>query len=265
MKKFRIIKTLIAFVVISLLLAQFYLPVASAQTYPSDLPPGEDATVTRVIDGDTIEVRLNNKLLRVRYIGIDSPEFKGRPLPCFAKEAQVFNRGLVLNKTVRLEKDTSETDKFGRLLRYVYLQDGRMVNAELVKNGFAQAITYAPDVKYTDQLTALQLQAKEAGAGQWTKCAAPVVAPTATPSPVQEQAQPTAPAPVLPPAPAASGNAAPVDAWTCPASHPIKGNFGKKAKIYHVPGSTYYDRTKPEMCFAGAEDAVAAGFRAPLR
>jgi micrococcal nuclease len=262
MKLFQRIKILVTASLLSIQFA-FASPPAIAQTQVIELPPGEDATVTRVIDGDTIEVRIANKRFSVRYIGVDSAELNRKPLQCFAKEAQAFNRELVLNKTVRLEKDINETDKFGRLLRYVYLQDGRMVNAELVKNGYALAITYPPDVKYAEPLAALQTQAREAGAGLWTKCAQPAPVPTATPAPVQEAAQPLAPAQ---PAPAAvSGSAQPIDPWTCPDSHPIKGNYGKKAKIYHVPGSTYYSRTKPEKCFATEGDAVNDGFRAPLR
>jgi micrococcal nuclease len=177
MKLFRYIKTLIA---VSLLSVQIVAPVASAQTQVIELPPGEDATVTRVIDGDTVEVRIANERFSLRYIGVDSAEINRKPLQCFAKEAQAFNRQLVLNKPVRLEKDINETDKFGRLLRYVYLQDGRMVNAELVKSGYAQAITYPPDVKYAEQFAALQTQARETGAGLWTKCAQPAPAPTVT-------------------------------------------------------------------------------------
>lgn len=104
-----------------------------------------EATVTRVIDGDTIEVNLEGLIYRVRYIGIDTPEIGE---PC-ADEATEANRQLVEGKTVWLEKDISETDKYGRLLRYVYVDD-IFVNEELVRLGLALPSSYPPDVKYDD-------------------------------------------------------------------------------------------------------------------
>ena len=88
--------------------------------------------MSRIIDGDTIELS-NEK--RVRYIGIDTPETRRsrRSIQCFGKEAKEDNSNLVLNKTVLLKKDVSETDKFSRLLRYVYLEDGTFVNLWLIK------------------------------------------------------------------------------------------------------------------------------------
>jgi len=94
--------------------------------------------VTRVIDGDTIEVSIAGESYKVRYIGIDTPELDDkRPKFCaLAQEATRYNRELVKGKTVRLEKDISETDQYGRLLRYVYVGD-IFVNAELVRQGLA--------------------------------------------------------------------------------------------------------------------------------
>lgn len=91
--------------------------------------------VTRVIDGDTIELE-NGK--RVRYLGINTPESVDprKPVECFGKEASFKNKELVLNKKVVLEKDISEIDKYGRLLRYVYV-DNIFVNLELIKQGYA--------------------------------------------------------------------------------------------------------------------------------
>lgn len=95
-------------------------------------------TVTRVIDGDTIEVDIGGVLYKVRYIGIDTPELDDeRPEFCaLAQEATRYNRQLVEGKEMRLEKDVSETDHYGRLLRYVYVGD-TFVNAELVSAGLA--------------------------------------------------------------------------------------------------------------------------------
>ncbi|MBU2535160.1 MAG: thermonuclease family protein [Chloroflexi bacterium] len=105
-------------------------------------PQLTEATVVRVIDGDTIEVDIGGRLYKVRYSGIDTPEV-GQP---GAEEATAFNAQLVSGKTVYLEKDVSETDRYGRLLRYVWTEEG-MVNAILVANGYAQVSTYPPDVK----------------------------------------------------------------------------------------------------------------------
>ena len=88
------------------------------------------------------------------------------PLEPFAQAATDANRALVEGNTVRLEKDTSETDRYGRLLRYVWVGD-TMVNLELVKRGLAEAKAYPPDIRYQQQLDAAEDQAKEAGLGMW--------------------------------------------------------------------------------------------------
>jgi micrococcal nuclease len=136
--------------------------------------PIERATVTRVIDGDTIEVVVGGVLATVRYIGIDTPETvrPGTPVEWMGPEASAANRRLVAGARVVLEKDVSETDRYGRLLRYVWLRsaDGgwRLVNRILVRDGFASVSTYPPDVKYTDALLLpAQRQARKAGRGLW--------------------------------------------------------------------------------------------------
>jgi len=120
------------------------------------------ARVVRVVDGDTIEVDIAGSPYRVRYIGIDTPEI-GKP---GAAEATRLNSQLVSGKVAELEKDVSETDRYGRLLRYVWV-DGNMVNAVLVARGYAQVATYPPDVKYQQEFLELQRQAREAGLGLW--------------------------------------------------------------------------------------------------
>lgn len=168
---------------ISLALACLVLVVASCAaspgTPPSDLPESPpsavappalitEAKVIRVIDGDTIEVDIDGKSYKVRYIGIDTPEtvHPTRGEEPYGKEACAKNRELVEGKVVRLEKDVSETDKYDRLLRYVWVSD-LMVNAELVRLGYAQVTTYPPDVKYQDLFLKLQREAREAGRGLW--------------------------------------------------------------------------------------------------
>ncbi len=128
----------------------------------------QNTTVTRVIDGDTVEIQGGAK---VRYIGIDTPESvkPNTPIQCFAKEASEKNKELVLGKEVRLEKDVSETDKYGRLLRYVYVGD-TMINEVLVKEGYAHAVSYPPDVKYQEKLRFAEQFARENNKGLWNSC-----------------------------------------------------------------------------------------------
>jgi len=133
---------------------------------PSGLTTG---VVTRVIDGDTIHVNIGGWIYKVRYIGIDTPETKHpqKPVEWMGKEAAAKNEELVGGKVVGLEKDVSQSDKYGRLLRYVWIGD-LMVNAELVRLGFAYVSTYPPDVKYQKRFLKLQREARENGRGLWS-------------------------------------------------------------------------------------------------
>lgn len=127
-----------------------------------------EARVVRVVDGDTINVEIDGVEYRVRYIGVDTPETKHPTLGVepFGPEASQANEELVAGKTVLLEKDVSETDQYGRLLRYVYVGD-LMVNEELLRRGLARVATFPPDVKYVDRFLSLQRQAQAAGLGMW--------------------------------------------------------------------------------------------------
>ncbi len=130
-------------------------------------------TVSRVIDGDTIEISTGEK---IRYIGIDTPETVDprRPVGCFGKEASDENKKLVAGKTIFLAKDVSETDKFGRLLRFVYLKEENgnllFINDYLVRQGFAKASTYPPDVKFAAEFVEAEREARENQRGLWSKC-----------------------------------------------------------------------------------------------
>jgi len=136
----------------------FLIPLCTCHSIP------ETATVTRVIDGDTITIDTGH---RVRYIGIDTPEVY--PVQeAHGMEAWQANRNLVEGKEVRLERDATETDKYGRLLRYVYVDD-TLVNAELVRLGMAEARAYPPDTKYQDMLEQMEREARQAGRGIWAK------------------------------------------------------------------------------------------------
>ncbi len=128
----------------------------------------QNVKVVRVIDGDTIEIEGK---IKVRYIGINTPELHDprRPVECFAQAAADENKKLVEGKTVSLEKDVSEVDKYKRLLRYVYV-DNIFINDYLVRQGFAQVSTFPPDVKYVSQFLEAQKEAKENNRGLWKEC-----------------------------------------------------------------------------------------------
>lgn len=124
--------------------------------------------VTRVIDGDTIEIEGGQ---RIRYIGIDTPETvdPSSPTQCYGIEASNKNTELVENKYVRLEKDVSETDRYGRLLRYVWVGDV-FVNESLVREGYAYSSSYPPDIKYQELFRSAESEARENGRGLWGTC-----------------------------------------------------------------------------------------------
>lgn len=217
---------------------------------PESLP--DEVKVTRVIDGDTVELETGQK---VRYIGIDTPETvsPSKPVQCFGKEASNKNKELVLGKQVRLEKDVSETDKYGRLLRYVWIGD-ILINEVLVREGYAQSSTYPPDIKYQDKFLEAQRLAKEENKGLWSACdyfGQPSSVSSATSSPTTQptttQTQPTA--------------------TTQVEDCIIKGNISNSGeKVYHLPGCFSYNQTvinesRGERWFCSEEDAVSTGWR----
>lgn len=219
----------------------------TALTLPAGTTP---ATVVNVVDGDTIDVEIDGEEFRVRYIGVDTPETVDprRPVGCFGGEASAANKNLVEGRPVGLEKDVSETDGFGRLLRYVWLDSERMVNAILVRDGYAQSSAYPPDVRHQELFDQLETAAREAGRGLW----GPACAGSATP---------TMAADVPEGACEYSGTGEPV----------IKGNISSEGeKIYHVPGGQFYEQTvideaAGERLFCSEADAVGAGWRESLR
>lgn len=160
-------------------------PTPSPIITPTPTPSLVEAQVARVIDGDTIEVLIDGTSYRVRYIGIDTPEMNDSraDVRALAEEATLANEMLVGRQVVLLEKDVSETDRYGRLLRYVYV-DGVFVNAELVASGYAQVATYPPDVKYQGLFLELQRQAQEDGLGLWVTAPTPTPTPTPIPTPI---------------------------------------------------------------------------------
>ena len=135
----------------------------------------ETGRVLRVVDGDTIQVEVGGVREKVRYIGVDTPETvkPGSPVECFGKRASAANRALVAGERVRLEPDAEARDRYGRLLAYVYRErDGRFVNAELVRRGYAQPLRIAPNVAHAEQFAALARTARRRGLGLWGACGA---------------------------------------------------------------------------------------------
>ena len=202
------------------------LPKLTGTPIPS--PVSETFKVTRVVDGDTIEIEGGEK---VRYIGIDTPETVDprKPVQCFGVEASKKNKELVEGKTVRLEKDITDRDKYSRLLRYVWVGD-LFVNLELVKQGFASSYSYPPDIKYQKEFLAAEKEAREAERGLWKAC------PQQTPT------------------------------GDCNIKGNISTSG---EKIYHLPGcgsyaKTQIDEKRGERLFCSEKEAQEAGWRKAL-
>ena len=200
----------------------------------------EQATVVRVIDGDTIDVEVDGKTERVRYIGIDTPEtvHPSKPVECMGAEASAKNKELVLGSEVRLVKDITDRDKYGRLLRYVY-QGDTFVNEALVRGGFASVYTYPPDVAFIPLFLEAQDEAREENRGLWAVCEHPEEKVIGAPE-------------------------------YGPNGCSIKGNISASGeKIFHTASCDYYAKTRintdaGEQWFCSEDDALSAGWRKAL-
>lgn len=172
--------------------ASIATPTPTAPTAPASPlafgPTGSTTkgTVTRVIDGDTVVVEVGGTEYHVRYIGMDTPESvkPNTPVEAMAKEAAAANSALVEGQPVILERDVSETDRYDRLLRDVWVErDGALVlvGLELVRTGYAQVTTFPPDVKYVDLLLSAQETARSSELGLWGAESAPTAESVPTP------------------------------------------------------------------------------------
>ncbi len=136
-------------------------------------PPGV-ATVVRPVDGDTVVVDIDGQQESVRLIGIDTPESvaQDRPVECFGVEAKDRTAELLPEGTVvRLERDVEARDRYDRLLAYVTRDgDGLLVNLALVEEGFAESISYPPNVARQGDLDRAEADARAAGRGLWAAC-----------------------------------------------------------------------------------------------
>lgn len=150
-------------------------------------PAAATAVVERVVDGDTIEARIDGEAERVRLIGVDTPETvrPGAPVECYGPRASRFAKRLLEGRRVRLVFGAERRDRYGRLLAYAYLRRGagappgagapegarsRFVNAILVRRGLARTLTIPPNDRFAPFLRRLELDAARAGRGLWGAC-----------------------------------------------------------------------------------------------
>ncbi|MGI1805915.1 thermonuclease family protein [Exiguobacterium sp. TDN 0502] len=198
------------------------------------------ATVERVIDGDTLKVRLaDGKAESVRLLLVDTPETvkPDTPVQPYGNEASQFTKEALPSGTaIRLERDHSRTDRYGRVLAYVWYGD-KMLNQELLRNGLARvAFVYEPDTRYVDVFEDIEQKAKEQKKNIWE------IDGYVTNRGFDDQAVSDR-----------NGEAA--------ESCAIKGNINRSGKkIYHVPGGQSYDEVKPEQRFCTEKEAKESGF-----
>lgn len=204
--------------------------------------------VLRVIDGDTIEVDKDGESVRIRLIGVDTPETvdSDKPVECYGPEASEYTKNELYDKFVKIETDPSQDkyDTYNRLLAYVFT-DTANFNKELIEKGYAREYTYKKPYKYQNEFKKAEEKAKDAKLGLWSPLACPV---SSEENSAQDDTED-------------SSSAQPQDCN-------IKGNISNYSgeKIYHVPGQKYYDDTyidegKGERWFCSEEEAIAAGWR----
>ncbi len=239
---------------------------------------GTTVTVSRVVDGDTVDVSPEIEGEHsIRIIGADTPEDvrPGYPTQPLSLKAAAFTRSRLEGKRVRLTFDTTHKDKYDRLLAYLWVGKHTMIEDELLKKGLAQLLIIPPNDRYASRFRADQEQARRAHRGLWglpksEQCketnrgngigvGSPGCSSTSTGGSYHYSRSSKASSQKT------SGGVAPVSEESCPRSHPIKGNISEDGeKIYHLPhGDPYYSATHPERCFASPAQARAAGYRAP--
>jgi micrococcal nuclease len=150
------------------------VPVAGQAQRPEQA--GVAAVVVRVVDGDTVDVRVDGRDERIRLIGIDTPETKkpGSPVECFGPEAADRLAALLpVGSEVRLLGDVEPRDDYGRLLAYVFLPDGRFVNLSLVADGYATTLRIEPNTSFSPELRAAEAAASTGRVGLWAACPRP--------------------------------------------------------------------------------------------
>ncbi len=215
--------------------------------------------ITRVVDGDTIEVIFNGNKEKVRLIGVNTPESvhpdKSKNTEC-GLIASNFTKSRLESKKVGLEFDVQQRDKYGRLLAYVWT-DGQMFNKILMEEGMAQVATFPPNTRYESDFRELQRVAMEKKIGLWGQDTCNLISDgITTEKPNNDEYNPNNPKDGL---------------YTSPyPGRLIKGNITGGGKIYHIPGQAYYDKTsidesKGERWFSTEKEAQIAGWRASKR
>ncbi|MEY8763659.1 thermonuclease family protein [Clostridium sp. MT-113] len=224
----------------------------------------EKATVTHHTDGDTVGVTLENgQTAKVRLIGVNTPEFTTKHEQ-YGEQASDYTKSQLYGQTVYLESDAGNTDRYGRLLRYVWISPPReitedevrnkMFNAILAYNGYAEQMTVQPNVKYAEYFRKFCADARENNRGLWS------VNPNGTTKGDGTSA----------PSGSTSSNSSTTSSSRKniqpSGSGKIKGNINSRGeKIYHVPGQAFYDRTSAEEYFNTEAEAQAAGYRRSKR
>lgn len=189
----------------------------------------EVVKVTRIIDGDTFVTSLGT----VRLIGVNTPEItQGKNEP-YGEEARAFVEQSLKGQTVYMFLDVGSTDKYGRLLRYVFVDpEAPMFNETLISEGYANVMSIPPNVAYAESFLHLERAARHNNRGLWKSAK---------------------------PGDSSGSSTAAIAACEYPQ---IKGNINsKKEKLYHVPGGRSYDKTVAEEVFCTEEEAVANGYR----
>ncbi|MED2970894.1 thermonuclease family protein [Fictibacillus sp. B-59209] len=234
--------------------------VKTTPTDQTSAVKGMPATVTYVVDGDTLDVKFKNgKTERIRMLLIDTPETKHPRLGVqpFGPESSKFTKTQLTGKKVGVELDVSERDKYGRLLAYIWIGKQNF-NQLLLEKGLARvAYVYPPNTKYVDQFRATQEKAQKAGVGIWS---------------IENYAQQdgfhtnsknsTSNGTVSGGSQTNKQNTQVKKPEKPKGSCNIKGN---QSGIYHMPGGQYYDRTKAEVMFCSEAEAQKAGYRKSQR
>ncbi|WP_322795088.1 thermonuclease family protein [Tepidiforma sp.] len=184
-------------------------------------------TVTAVVDGDTIDVGGCADAGRVRLILIDTPEIFGGAR-CFSREASDYTKQFLLGRTVGLERNVSNTDRYGRFLRYAWL-DGELFNERIVRDGYAVLAEFPPDLKYRDRIAAAEAEARAANRGLWAACGG--IDRPATPTPVGV----ASPTPTRTPSPTPS--ATPTPGGSCGAATARIVSLNKSTEVLVIEGS----------------------------
>ena len=168
----RALSAVVSLVVLGLAFATQQGWISSARQAAEQSQPGL-YSIDHFVDGDTIAVQMNDRTETIRMIGIDTPETHkpNAPVQCYGPAAAAYTKHLIGANQVRLSSDPKSTnrDRYNRLLRYVYLPDGKMVETELIKNGYGFAYTSFPFTK-SDEFVNAQQQAKSDGKGLWGNC-----------------------------------------------------------------------------------------------